>query len=151
VKRLRKEYYSITDIAMITSLSTRTIRTYIKNGLLKGSKKDGAWIFSEGEVEKFLHEPFVNQSIQIKRDSIVRDFINNKKKSVNSVCSIFDYLVKNSEEAEPLCNKIIEQINSNQYGEISFSFNYDSKINIARVIISGETELILKMIQKCSD
>lgn len=39
---MRKDYYSITDIAIMTGLSTRTIRTYIKNGLLSGAKKDGA-------------------------------------------------------------------------------------------------------------
>jgi hypothetical protein len=147
---MRKEYCSITDVAMMTGLSTRTIRTYIKNGFLNGSKKDRTWIFSEDEVIKFLNEPFVSQSIQIKTDSIVRDFINNKHKTSNKVCSIFDYLV-NVEEAELLCDKIIEQINSNQYGEISYTFNYDHKINIARIIITGETELVLKMMQNCSN
>lgn len=136
---------------MITSLSTRTIRTYIKNGLLNGSKKDRAWIFSKDEVEKFLHEPFVNQGIQIKNNSIVQDFIDNKQKRVNSVCSIFDYLIKSHEEVELLCDKITEQINSMQYGEINFSFSYDCKTNIARIIISGETELVMSIMQKCSN
>lgn len=148
---MRKEYYSITDIAIMTRLSTRTIRTYIKNGFLNGTKRDGMWVFSENEVGKFLSEPFVSQSIQIKYDSIVRDFMNIKQKNINSVCSIFDYLVKSNEEAELLCDKIIEQIISKQYGKINFSFSYNQKINIARVIISGETELVLKMMQKCSN
>lgn len=148
---MRKEYYSIIEIAIMTGLSTRTIRTYIKNGFLNGSKKDGAWIFSENEVGKFLNEPFVRQSVQIKNDSLVRDFINNKHKTTNKVCSIFDYLVKSIEDAELLCDKIIEQINSNQYGEIRFTFDYDHKINIARIIITGETGLVLKMMQNCSN
>ncbi len=147
MKQLRKEYYTITDIAIMTGLSTRTIRNYIKSGLLSGSKKDKTWIFSENEVGKFFNEPFVKQSVQIKNYSLVRDFINNKHKTTNKVCSIFDYLVKNIEEAEFLCDKILEQINSNQYGEINFSFDYDHKINIARIIITGETGLVLKMMQ----
>lgn len=147
--KMRKEYYSITDIATITGLSTRTIRNYIKNGFINGSKKDGAWIFDENEVGKLLNEPFVSQSIQIKSDSIVKDFINVKKKSVNSVCSIFDYVVNNFEEAEILCDKIIENIDSKQYGKINFSFKYDHKINVVRIIISGETKQILQMMQDC--
>lgn len=146
---MRKEYYTITDIAIMTRLSTRTIRTYIKNGFINGLKKDGAWIFSKEEVTKLLTDPFVSQSIQIKNDSIVRDFINNKQKNTSKVCSIYDFVIKSVEEAELLCDKLLEQINSKQYGEFSFSFNYDDKINIVRVIISGETVLIHKMMQKC--
>jgi len=148
---LRKDYYLITDIAEFTGLSTRTIRTYIKNGFLNGRKKDGTWIFNENEVATLLSEPFVSQSIQIKNDSIVKDFMNNKKKSKNSVCSIFDYLINSNEEAELLCNKIIEKIDSKQYGKISFSFSYNNRTNVARVIISGETKLILKMMEECSN
>ncbi len=154
MKILRKDYYSITDIALMTSLSTRTIRTYIKNGLLNGSKKDGAWVFSEEDIEKFFHEPFVIQGVKIKYESMVRDFMDNRHKSSNSVCFIFDYLISSIEEAEALCDKIIEQINLNNessadYGKINFSFNYDDKINIVRIIITGEAETALKIIQKC--
>ena len=146
---MRKDSYSIIDIATMTRLSTRTIRTYIKNGLLNGNKIDGTWIFTEEEVGKFLNEKFVKQSVQIKYDSLVRDFIDNKQKSVNSVCSIFDYLVNNYEEAEVICDKIIEQVNSNLYGEINFTFNYDENNHMARVIVIGQTEHIMKMMQKC--
>lgn len=149
MKPLRKEYYTITDIAEMTGLSTRTIRNYIKSGLLSGNKKDRAWIFSENQISQFFLEPFVSQSIQIKNDSIVRDFMISSQKKVNSVCSIFDYVIKHDEEVELLCNKIIKNINSKQYGDINFSFHYDNKSKIVRVIITGETELILKMMQKC--
>lgn len=50
MKQLRKEYYTIADIAEMTGLSTRTIRNYIKSGLLSGSKKDRTWIFSENSI-----------------------------------------------------------------------------------------------------
>lgn len=149
MKQLRKEYYTITDIAEMTGLSTRTIRNYIKNGLLSGNKKDRTWIFNENQISQFFLEPFVRQSIQIKNDSIVHDYMINTQKKVNSVCSIFDYVIENNEDAMLLCKKIIEHINSKQYGEIKFSFQYDDKSKIARVIITGETELILNMMQKC--
>jgi len=145
---LKKDFYSITDIATMTRFSTRTIRTYIKSGLLNGSKIDGAWAFVEGDIRKFLSEQFVKQGVQIKNDSLVRDFIDNTKKSVNSVCSIYDYVVENNKEAECLCDKIIDEINSNQYGKMEFSFSYDDNIKIVRIIVTGQTELIAKLMQK---
>lgn len=38
-----KTIYSIDDISKMTMLSTRTIRNYIKLGLLNGSKTNGYW------------------------------------------------------------------------------------------------------------
>lgn len=154
---MRKDYYSIIDIATMTGLSTRTIRTYLKNGLLSGTKKDGAWLFTEEDIGRCLSEPFVKESIRIKSDSLVRDFVDIKEKSVNSACSIFDYIVNSNEEAELLCDKIIEQINSKheclgtsrEYGDIKFSFKYDNNINMARIILIGPTKLVMEMINKC--
>lgn len=154
---MRKDYYSITDIAIITGLSTRTIRTYMKNGLLSGAKKDGAWLFTEEDIGRCLNEQFVKESIRIKSNSLVRDFVDIKEKSVNSVCSIFDYKVNSDEEAELLCDKIIEQINSKHklpdkgqdHGDIKFSFKYDNNINMARIILIGPTKLVMEMINKC--
>ena len=40
------ENYTINDIAMMTGLTTRTIRNYIKLGILNGEKEDGVWRFS---------------------------------------------------------------------------------------------------------
>lgn len=133
----------------MTGLSTRTIRSYIKNGLLSGAKKDGAWLFTEKEVERCLKEQFVKESVRIKTDSLVRDFVDIKEKSVNSVCSIFDYLVNSDEEAELLCDKIIEQINSKHYGDIKFTFSYDNNINMARIVLIGQTKLVLEMMNRC--
>lgn len=141
----------------MTGLSTRTIRTYIKNGLLSGAKKDGAWLFTEEDIGRCLNEQFVKESIRIKSNSLVRDFVDIKEKSVNSVCSIFDYKVNSDEEAELLCDKIIEQINSKHklpdkgqdHGDIKFSFKYDNNINMARIILIGPTKLVTEMINKC--
>lgn len=92
-----KELYTIDDIATMTILSTRTIRNYI----------------------------FVKQSIKTKINGLVYDYILNDNKTKNSVCSIYDYPVENPIEAKSLCNNIIKKINSNEYGEIKFSYNHE--------------------------
>lgn len=37
------EFYTINDIATMTGLTTRTVRNYMKLGLLEGEKVDGVW------------------------------------------------------------------------------------------------------------
>ena len=76
------KYYSINDVAMMTGLSTRTIRNYIKMNLLDGEKVDGVWKFTEENFQSFVENPNVKPSIQAKSNAIVYDFMldNHKKK-----------------------------------------------------------------------
>ena len=46
-----KETYSINDVAMITSLSTRTIRTYISTGFLNGETEQDGEAIDQGKKE----------------------------------------------------------------------------------------------------
>jgi len=42
MSKKEEKHYSIAELALMTRLSTKTIRNYIKMGLLKGEKIDGA-------------------------------------------------------------------------------------------------------------
>ena len=41
-----QKLYSVEEIAQMTSVTTRTIRNYLRNGILKGRKIGGQWRFS---------------------------------------------------------------------------------------------------------
>ena len=99
-----KTIYSIDDISKMTMLSTRTIRNYIKLGLLNGSKTNGYWQFTSDDISKFMNNDYVTQSLNTKRNSLIYDYILNDCKSINSVCSIYDYPVENNVEAKSLYN-----------------------------------------------
>lgn len=117
-----KTIYSIDDISKMTMLSTRTIRNYIKLGLLNGSKTNGYWQFTSDDISKFMNNDYVTQSLNTKRNSLIYDYILNDCKSINSVCSIYDYPVENNVEAKSLYNKILKKINSNEYNNLKFSY-----------------------------
>ena len=51
--------YSINDLALMSGFTTRTLRSYLEKGLLKGEKKDGAWSFSPEEVDRFFSDPSI--------------------------------------------------------------------------------------------
>lgn len=144
-----KDKYSITDIALMTGLSDRTIRTYIKKGLLKGEKSDGIWIFSKEDINRFMNKNYVKQSVMIKNRALINDFIINNKKKDASICCIYDYPAENEEAGKIISEKVIEEINTNEFNGINMSYNFDVKNKIIRLIVIGPPDKIIELIQKC--
>ena len=72
--------YTLAQIAMMTGFTDRTLRNYLKQGLLEGEKINGAWQFSAEAVDAFFAQPFVKESLRIKRSAAVFDFMGEKKK-----------------------------------------------------------------------
>ncbi|MDF2905456.1 MAG: transcriptional regulator, MerR family [Herbinix sp.] len=134
-----KDYYSIDDLATMTMLTTRTLRNYISQGLLKGEKVDGAWKFSNENIDSFFREESIIQSIQSKKNGMVYEFMTNEAKPTNMVCSLYDYSNVKSDEAENIYAKIVALVNSNNYGNIQFSYAYNAKKKAARIILIGDT------------
>lgn len=47
-------------------LSERTIRTYQKDGRLKGEKIQGQWVFSEEDLEEFFDDHNVKKVLKLR-------------------------------------------------------------------------------------
>ena len=62
-----KDRFSIDDMALITRLSTRTIRNYIADGFLEGDKSSGAWQFTAEQVDAFLQNQSVLPTLRSKK------------------------------------------------------------------------------------
>jgi hypothetical protein len=133
------EYYSIDDLATMTMLTTRTLRNYISQGLLKGEKVDGAWRFSTENIDSFFREESISQSIQSKKNGMVYEFMANDAKPMNMVCSLYDYTNMKSDEADDIYKKMVTLVNSNNYGHIKFSYAYNTKKKAVRIILIGDT------------
>ena len=122
-----KEYYTINDVAMMSGLSTRTVRNYIKMGILDGEKVDGIWCFKGEEFEAFLRNPAVEPSIRAKRNAIVYDFVLADKKELDAMCTILDFYV-GEEEAQEISEFFCKAINTGRYGsDLRFSFEKGGK------------------------
>lgn len=50
----------------MTMLSERTIRTYQKDGRLKGEKIQGQWVFSEEDLEEFFDDHNVKKVLKLR-------------------------------------------------------------------------------------
>ena len=129
--------YSLNDIALMTGFSTRTLRNYLNQGLLKGEKVDGAWQFTAEEVDRFFAEPFVREGLRIKRSGIVFDFLADRAKKTERTCVILDVPVS-MKESKTISDFFCRQMET--VSDVVFTFDWDR--DHARVILSGAAESV---------
>ena len=131
--------YNLNDVAMITGLTTRTLRNYLKLDFLKGEKIDGNWSFTDEELEAFISNPAVKQAIKAKRNAVVYDFLSDPFKKGNRICTILDLPVSDAEALETarfFCGLV------NKNGS-DITFNYNQEKGFARFIISGSEDQVV--------
>lgn len=91
VNKMKK--YTIKELSLMSGLTTRTIRNYLKLGLLKGSKENNKWIFNEDDTIEFFKNSYVKQSIEIKNLSLVLESFNSEKEEVCNIIKIKRYII----------------------------------------------------------
>ena len=130
--------YNLNQVAMITGLTTRTLRNHLKQGILKGNKIDGNWSFTEEEVETYIGDPGVRQAISAKQHAVIYDFLADPYKKTNRICTIMDFPVSDAEALD------IAQFFSRQITERGqdIEFRYIRAKGCARFILSGSEEQV---------
>ncbi len=134
-------YYTINHVTLMTGLTDRTIRSYISSGLLQGEKINGLWHFTPEQVDAFVRHPAVWPSIQAKKNSIVYDFLLDRKKTNEEICIILDLPETDSKAtAEHFCYAI-----SNGDAE-QIHFSFDSIQGVPRIILRGDPAQVLPLV-----
>ncbi len=124
--------YTIEELSMMTGLTTRTLRNYLKMDILRGDKTEGIWHFSDQQVEAFVTHPSVRPSIQTKHHAIVYDFLAEGQKPQNEACILLDLHLEKA-QAEEVSRFFCEEANRSE--NIRFSFSYTQ--GAARMILKG--------------
>lgn len=134
--------YTIDQVSMMTGLTTRTLRNYIKADILHGNKAEGVWQFSEEQVQEFIMHPSVVPSIQTKHNAIVYDFLAESSKPKNEACVLLD-LKLGEQKAHEVSQFFCDAVNRGQ--ELRFSFSYREKT--AHIILRGAEAEVQKIMQ----
>ncbi|MBQ9162413.1 MAG: helix-turn-helix domain-containing protein [Clostridia bacterium] len=126
--------YTLKQLALITGLTERTLRNYLKSGLLTGEKKDGKWYFSDNDVIDFFNHRIVKTAVAARKNSHVHDFMGATHKSRDTACIILDLPTKKSAEISRFfCSAV------NKRTEISMTFEAHKGQNRVIIIASPET------------
>ncbi|MBR6185908.1 MAG: MerR family transcriptional regulator [Clostridia bacterium] len=130
--------YNLNQVAMISGLTTRTLRSYLKMGILQGEKIDGNWCFTEEDLSAFLDRPAVRQASSAKRNALIYDFLGDTYKKANRICTILDFPVS-AEEAKDISSFFCEEITKR--GQ-DIEFRFFSAGQLWRVILSGAEDAV---------
>ena len=130
--------YNLNQLATITGYTTRSLRNYIKDGILNGEKIDGNWSFTEEEVTAFMSDPGVRQGLSSKQLSVVYDFLADTSKRSNRICTVLDFPVSDA-EARNIAKFFCDEIAKIGH-DISFKFMKEG--NLSRFVLSGSEDVI---------
>ena len=106
---MEEKLYSLSDIAKITKLTDRTIRNYLANGTLKGTKIGGQWRFTQNDVKAlFNNEDFADDMFS-KSEKNINMYLKNEFEfeSVNNICSVINVVIKDKEHRKAMWQKIV--------------------------------------------
>ena len=130
--------YNLNQVAMITGLTTRTLRNHLKQEILKGEKIDGNWCFTDEELDCYLAQPAVRQAISAKQHAVIYDFLADSFKKTNQICTIMDFPVS-ADEALHISKFFCELVTSRG---CNIEFRYINEKHFARFILSGAEDQV---------
>lgn len=139
-----KEYYTIQDICLCTGLTSRTIRNYMKKGLLTGDKKDRIWQFTSEQVENFTSCPEVKSSIQVRKNALITDFLLERKKKTDQICIILDLAERDHQKTTDFFCRRMEILSPTE--KIQFSFEGQNRYS--RVLVKGPAAEVLTLVNE---
>lgn len=140
------KYFTLNELALMTGLSTRTLRNYLKMELLNGEKIDGIWKFTEEEVDAFLSDSNVKPSIQAKKNAIVYDFLLDNHKKNNEICSVLDFCV-GDDEATEISNFFCKAVTECAKGT-NARFSFEKNGENVRVILKGKEDAVMEIMKQ---
>ncbi len=136
-------YYCIGHLVQCTGLTERTIRTYLASGILQGEKINGVWHFTPEQVDAFLRHSAVRPSIQAKNNGVVYDFLLNPSRENHRCCMILDLP---GDDPKALTEFFCYAICNGDFH--NFQFAFDSLDKTPRVILRGETGVVLQLVKE---
>lgn len=137
---MKKDGYTINEIAKMSGLTTRTIRNYLTDGQIHGEKKGGKWVFTCEDFVDMLENPYVGPAIKAKNNAPLFDFIRDEKKIVDSTCIIIDRCV-DGEAEQVLLERLGDLVD--EYGGVEF--RYWKRNGNVRIILTGGEEKVRKI------
>jgi hypothetical protein len=138
----------------MTQLTTRTIRNYIKDGILKGRKLGGQWRFTEEDYKNFMDNGSFGDDFKTKLKQDVLDFVDGVNDFADNIgeiqtCSIID-LYQDFEIFKPKLDKLLEFINSHNETAgnwMNFSYTHIESESKYRVVVFARPQYIIEALK----
>lgn len=135
--------YTIAQLAQMSMLTDRTLRNYLKRGLLHGEKTAEGWRFSSEDIAAFWQVPAVRRAIDAKYLAVTEDFLYQRVDTSGQACFILDEAVHDQRAADALCARVLQSV---QALPVRMAYRY--RKGTVRVSLRGPWEDVLAAVQK---
>lgn len=140
-----QELYSVQDVAQMMRVSERTIRNYLKDGVLTGKKVGAQWRFTKEDVKNLFKEGKISRQITSGHQKAALAFI--KQPPAAGVCLlVLNEDVEDKNELKTFVKGLSRYLSRQE--TFSFSFEYCSRENVAQFIVAGATEIVEAIAKK---
>ncbi|MBQ9798188.1 MAG: MerR family transcriptional regulator [Clostridia bacterium] len=127
--------YTLHDLSMMSGLTERTLRTYLKMGVLNGRKENGVWQFDIEAVAAFFENDFVKGAIKTNRKGLIFDYLRTRHDTKNSACVVLDIPNADGEAvARFFCDAVCKRT--------ALSMTFDQDKGNRRVILIGPVSTV---------
>lgn len=131
--------YTLKDLSMISGMTDRTLRTYLKMGVLIGEKKDGTWYFDDEQTCAFLENEYVKPSIKANRNAAIFNFLRSDMSKENTACVVLHLRNDDSKfVSDFFCNAV------NKRHGISMTFDQNKGEN--KVVLVGDEDVVYSIL-----
>lgn len=139
-------HYNLAELALMTGYSTRSLRTFYRQGLLTGSIEAGKYSFSEEDVGQFMAQPSIVSGMKTKTRMHVHHFLEEEHTRKPATCLIHDE--PGRERAEQLNSILLEYINREHPEEFTYTYLFDDKKDVARFIFIGRAKEMAAVLER---
>lgn len=148
---LENELLTIEEVSQILNVHSKTVRRYISEGIIKANKLGGQWRIKTEDLKMFMDGEGYSKSSVIRVDESLKGFIEGKSSEVDGrvqVCTIIDIYVDLAEEVNPICQAMLNLMNSGdeEQKNAKFQYTFIPVEKKARFTLWGNPKFLAKML-----
>ncbi len=128
-----KDFYTPKDVAGILNTHEKTVRKYLRDGVIEGQKLDGNWKISKDVLMSYMDK--------IQASASTADSDSNVGGGVKLSLNV-EIDVKHTKEGHKLAKRLMDIIQENDYSSCDFHYNCDKKV--ARYFLTGNYEFLME-------
>lgn len=138
--------YTVNDVAKIMHMTERTIRNYLKDGILKGTRVGGQWRFDEKDIEEMINNSTFRKKFTDNASQMAKNYVDKKVQILGdvTVCSVIDYKNPDQDYLDKLEHEIALIVKEYK-GNVHMALI--SENGIGRCTVIGTLECVSRVLQ----
>ena len=128
--------FTLAQLAEMTLLTERTLRTYLRAGLLQGEKTSRGWRFTREQASALMRSPAARRAMNANRMAQAEDFLHRRMDTAGQTCAVTDIPV-DDDAASRLMDAALALA-----AEGSLRMVWHCEGSMARVLLRGQTDRV---------